>query len=77
MKIKVTTQIRQTPNIEIDGVNIIGMEYQERLKKLSLIVDKIPELPNWFEEFLLAICFQFGEELQNEDIFKFTQELEL
>ena len=77
MKIKVTTKIRQTPNIEIDGVNIIGMDYQERLKKLNLIADKIPELPNWFEELLFALCLQFGEELPNGNIYEFTHELEL
>lgn len=77
MKIKVTTQMRQPPEIEIDGKSILGMEYWQRLKLFNDIMNKIPELPNWFEEFLLAICFQFGEELQNENIFKFTQELDL
>lgn len=77
MKIKVTTKMRQIPNIEIDGVNIIGMDYQERLKKLSLIADKIPELPNWFEELLLTLCLQFGEKFPNGNIYEFTYELEL
>lgn len=77
MKIKVTTKMRQSPEIEIDGKSILGMEYWERLKLFNEITNKIPELPNWFEEFLLAICFQFGEELHDEDIYKFTQELEL
>lgn len=77
MKIRVTTKMRQTPNIEIDGVNIIGMDYQKRLEKLSLIADKIPELPNWFEELLFALCLQFGEELPDGDVYEFTYELEL
>lgn len=77
MKIRVTTKIRQSPEIEIDGESIIGMDYETRLKKFNQIVEKIPGLPNWFEDFLFALCLQYGEELPDGDIYEFTHELEL
>ena len=77
MKIRVTTKIRQSPEIEIDGESIIGMDYETRLKKFNQIVEKIPGLPNWFEDFLFALCLQYGEELPDGDIYEFTYELDL
>ena len=77
MKIKVTTKIRQSPEIEIDGKSIVGMEYWERLKLFNEMISKIPELENWFEQFLFALCLQFGEELPDGDIYEFTYELDL
>jgi hypothetical protein len=77
MKIKVTTRMRQSPEIEINERNILGMQYWERIKLLNEITDKIPELENWFEQFLFALCLQFGEELPDSDINEFKYELEL
>ena len=69
--------MRQSPEIEIDGKNIVGMDYETRLKLFNLIVSKIPDLSNWFNEFLFALCLQFGEELPDSDINEFKYELEL
>lgn len=77
MKIKVTTKMRQSPEIEIDDKSIIGMDYEERLKMFNLITSKIPDLSDWFNEFLFALCLQFGEELPDSDINEFKYELEL
>lgn len=77
MKIKVMTKLRQSPVIEIDGVDIMKMDYEKRIEKLNQIMMKIPDLPHWFEEFLFALCLQFGEELPGGDIYEFTHELEL
>ena len=62
MKIKVTTKMRQNPQIEIDGKSIVGMDFNERLDNLHKITEKITELPKWFELLLFAICLEFGEE---------------
>ena len=40
------------------------------------ISSKIPELENWFEQFLFALCLQFGEELPDGDVCEFTYELD-
>ena len=77
MKIKVTTKMRQSPEIEIDGKNIIGMQFGERLSNFNQIASKIPDIENWFEQFLFALCLQFGEELPDGDIYEFTYELDL
>jgi hypothetical protein len=69
--------MRQSPEIEINERNILGMQYWERIKLLNEITDKIPELENWFEQFLFALCLQFGEELPDSDINEFKYELEL
>ncbi len=77
MKIKVTTRMRQSPEIEIDNKSIVGMEHLERLKIFNDISNKIPELENWFEQFLFALCLQFGEEIPDGNIYEFTYELDL
>ena len=72
MKIKLTTKSNVSPKIEIDGVNIIGMDYSQRLEKLSQIMIKIPEFSNWFEELLFSICTQWGncKESSEEDVYE-------
>lgn len=77
MKINVTTKMRQSPKIEIDGKDIVGMDFDERLNYLHKIVEKLPDFPNWFENFLFSICVEFGEEIPNNDFGKDVFELEL
>ena len=77
MKINVTTKMRQPPKIEIDGKDIVGMPFEERLTNLHKIVEKIPDLSNWFEQFLFALCLEFGEEIPDDDFGKDVFELEL
>ena len=77
MKIKVITKLRQNPQIEIDGKNIIGMDLNERLNNLHKITEKITDLPKWFELFLFAVCLEFGEDCSSNEIDTDIFELEL
>ena len=77
MKIKVTTKLRQLPQVEIDGKSIIGMDFNQRLDYLNKITEKLTDLPNWFEDFLFSICMQFGEEIPDNDFGTDVFELEL
>ena len=72
MKITLKTKLNQDPIIEVDGKNIVGMGFIERLNKLNVIMNNIPDLPNWFQSLLTLMCYEWGKSSEDS-----SYELEL
>ena len=77
MKIKVKYGANPDTNIEIDGKDVSKIDLSQRILYFNKIVERIQDLPNWFDNFVMAICFHFGNNIVDEDYDNFISEVDL
>lgn len=77
MRIRVYYGVDLDTKIKIDGKDVSKIDLSQRILYFNKIVERIQDLPNWFENFVMAVCFHFGNDIADEDYANFISEVDL